>query len=628
MLSPGDRVKDYEVIAPLRSGGMAMLYLARRRGVGGFSRLVALKLVHSHLLDHEGINRLFLEEARIAANIAHPNVVNVEEVGQCGGNYFIAMEYVHGVSLGELLGSLVDRRLRMSPKLCVWLAAQVAEALHAAHEATGENGVPLRIVHRDVSPQNILISHTGHIKLIDFGIAGSQHTSEHDGNGRSVLGKLGYMAPEQLRMQVADRRSDVYALGVTLWEMLTSRNLFRCQRIDDERDWATREAPPPPSKYSAIAMPALDRAVLKAIACEPDARHESALAFRAALLRAAPAAAQVDAPIFAALMHSMLGAELERRSANWPSDVSRELHLDEIENTPALNLGELTADMGGADDSRTARDAAEEDPTTVAEAPSALRSARPAGPTAADGEERDSARARAMVYASATPSTPQAQIDTVAVPPSDARPPAGRTLRALSLAALSLVLGLMLGSLSSGSPPGTALGVALETQARAAPATPPARKPTFTVLSELRLGPAATVEARGSAREQSNLEVRGSAQSKLEARASSVAAEAPGLLPTPRALVASAADAPEPPLVPSQAVASTAEAPARAPVARLTPAPERRAPAHARAAVKRGPAGARKAMLRPARAKPGGLANRKQKSVPRPRAAMKADAPW
>jgi serine/threonine protein kinase len=431
MLSPGDRVKDYEVIAPLRSGGMAMLYLARRRGVGGFSRLVALKLVHSHLLEQEGINRLFLEEARIAANIAHPNVVNVEEVGQCAGNYFIAMEYVHGVSLGELLGSLVDRRLRMSPKLCVWLAAQVAEALHAAHEATGENGLPLEIVHRDISPQNILISHTGHIKLIDFGIADSQHTSEHDGHGRSVLGKLGYMAPEQLRMRVADRRSDVYALGVTLWEMLTSRNLFRCQRIDDERDWATRESPPPPSKYSAIALPALDRVVLKAIAYEPADRYESALAFRAALLRAAPSAAQVDAPMFAALLHSMLGQELERRSAAWPSDVSRELHLDDIENTPALNIGELTADMGGAED-RAPHDAAEEDPTTVAEAPSALRSARPQPAMA--GAEHDYALPRAAPYASATPSTPQTHIDTVAMPSSAARPPAGRTARALGTA--------------------------------------------------------------------------------------------------------------------------------------------------------------------------------------------------
>jgi serine/threonine protein kinase len=607
MLSPGDRVKDYEVIAPLRSGGMAMLYLARRRGVGGFSRLVALKLVHPHLLEQEGINRLFLEEARIAANIAHPNVVNVEEVGQCGGNYFIAMEYVHGVSLGELLGSLVDRRLRMSPKLSVWLAAQVAEALHAAHEATGENGVPLQIVHRDISPQNVLISHTGHIKLIDFGIADSQHTAEHDGHGRSVLGKLGYMAPEQLRMRAADRRSDVYALGVTLWEMLTSRNLFRCQRIDDERDWATRENPPPPSKYSAIALPALDRVVLKAIACEPAARYESALAFRAALLRAAPSAAQVDAPMFAALLHSMLGQELERRSANWPSDVSRELHLDEIENTPALNLGELTADMGGADDSR-ARDAAEEDPTTVAEAPSALRSARPLAPVAA-GEEHE--HAHAARYASATPSSPEAHIDTLAVPPSAARTPASRTARALSLAALSLVLGLMLGSLGSGPPPRSVLDVVLEPPSHAAPASTATRKPTRTLLSELTLRPAGAV-ARAAATDTRAAPTAQQAAAHATQQAPSTASQ-PAVGEAPLEAPAAAGD---------EVVAVVAPQP---PIKQVGLA--RRAPAQTQA-LKRLPNGARKPALRPARAKLGQAATRKAKSAARPRSAAVPNTPW
>src|SRR4051812_6229898 len=143
MLSPSDKVKDYEVIAPLGSGGMARLYLARRRGVGGFSRLVTLKLVHPHLIEDERIVKLFLDEARISAHVAHPNVVHVEEVGKFGDSYFIAMEYVHGVSLAELLARLNERRLRLRPKLCVWLAGQIAEALHAAHEARGENGAPL-----------------------------------------------------------------------------------------------------------------------------------------------------------------------------------------------------------------------------------------------------------------------------------------------------------------------------------------------------------------------------------------------------------------------------------------------------------------------------------------------------
>ena len=136
-------------------------------------------------------------------------------------------------------------------------------------------------MHRDVSPQNVLIGHTGHVKLIDFGIAKSQAALHQTAGGAAVLGKLGYMAPEQLRCESVDRRSDVYALGVMLWEMLTSRSLLRCQRIDDERDWAIRENPPPPSKYTPLSTPQLDRVVLKAIARDRNERYESALQFRA-----------------------------------------------------------------------------------------------------------------------------------------------------------------------------------------------------------------------------------------------------------------------------------------------------------------------------------------------------------
>lgn len=345
MLSPGDIVKDCEVIAPLGSGGMARLYLARRRGVGGFSRLVTLKLVHPHLIGDENIVKLFLDEARISAHVAHPNVVHVEEVGKFGGSYFIAMEYVHGVSLAELLTRLTERRLRLRPKLCVWLAAQIAEALHAAHEAKGENGDPLGIVHRDVSPQNVLIGHTGHVKLIDFGIARSRSTAHRSG-GRAVLGKIRYMSPEQLRLERADRRTDVYALGVMLWEMLAGRRLTRCQRLDDENDWLIRENPPPPSKYSAHSTPSLDRVVLKAIAYEASERYDSAFQFRAALLRADPEAVTLDAPMVAALMRSMLGDELDRRRASWPSEVSGELD-DKSAGSQKWSLEELTAENLG-----------------------------------------------------------------------------------------------------------------------------------------------------------------------------------------------------------------------------------------------------------------------------------------
>ena len=366
-----------------------MLYLARRRGVGGFSHLVVLKLVHSHLLRDANITRLFLEEARISANVAHPNVVSVEEIGQIDGSYFITMEYVHGLSLSELLAGLREKRLRMSAKLCVWLTAQIAEALHAVHETTGENGVPLQIVHRDVSPQNVLVGHTGHVKLIDFGIAKScSRGYQTAGTGPAVLGKLGYMAPEQLRSEPADRRTDVYALGVMLWEMLAARSLFRCKSLDDERDWAAREAPPAPSKYTTVSSQALDRVVVKALAFSREQRHLTALEFRTALLRAEPSAAQIDAPMFAAMLRTLLGGQLERLRSALPSEISLQLARDaEVTTFGARSAEGLTAHMSSDDvcdferpeaDERTA-DTPSATPTRVSEY-SSVEAPKPLGP--------------------------------------------------------------------------------------------------------------------------------------------------------------------------------------------------------------------------------------------------------
>jgi serine/threonine protein kinase len=372
LLSPGDKLKDYEVIAPLTSGGMATLFLARRRGVGGFSRLVALKLVHQHLTEDSAMIKLFLDEARISAHVVHPNVVHVEEVGMEGGIYFIAMEYVHGVSLAQLLKRLADEKRRLSPKLCVWLAAQVAEALHAAHEAIGETGAPLHIVHRDVSPQNVLIGHTGHAKLIDFGIAKSQAALHHSEGGAAVLGKLRYMSPEQLHLAPVDRRTDVYALGVMLWEMLTSRSLLRCQRIDDPRDWAIRENPPPPSKYTPLSTSALDRAVLKAISHDKNDRYETALQFRSALLRAEPSAARIDAPKIAAVLRAVLADELDRQRANLPNEVTVQLDMgaDVAEEPKETSLAEFTTHIGNVSMELNTDDS---EPTRIKSSPSSPR---------------------------------------------------------------------------------------------------------------------------------------------------------------------------------------------------------------------------------------------------------------
>lgn len=300
---------------------MATLVLARRKQPkSDGSSLVALKVVHEHLSDDSGMIRLFLDEARVTARVKHSNVVHVEEVGIHAGAYFLVMEYVHGVSLASLLGRLAMERRRLAPKLAVYLAAQAAEALHAAHEATDGRGRPLNVVHRDVSPQNVLLSHLGHVKLIDFGIATSQ-------TGTGVLGKLSYMAPEQITLAEVDRRADVYSLGIVLWETLTGRALFRSQNYDDYRDPAIRTRISAPSRYGSDVPPLLDEVVLRALAPEPDERWDSAAAFRRALLQAVPDAANLVPQQLSAVIHAFAGDELMRLRERLPDDIRNELDM-------------------------------------------------------------------------------------------------------------------------------------------------------------------------------------------------------------------------------------------------------------------------------------------------------------
>src|SRR5262245_54903562 len=168
---------------------MATLFLARRVGAAGFSRHVAIKVVHGHLANDPHFIGMFVDEAMLPARIQHPNVVHIEELGEAGGTYFLAMEYVHGAALSALLGELSKLRRRLSTPLAVFIAMRVLEGLHAAHELRDERGQKLEVVHRDVSPQNVLLSASGHVKLIDFGIAKARGQSQRTKTGL-LKGKL------------------------------------------------------------------------------------------------------------------------------------------------------------------------------------------------------------------------------------------------------------------------------------------------------------------------------------------------------------------------------------------------------------------------------------------------------
>jgi serine/threonine protein kinase len=325
----GDVVGTYTVLAHLRSGGMADLYLARRDGAAGFRRLVAIKVIHPRHAEDQQLVRMFLDEALISARVDHPNVVHVEDLGENDQTYFLVMEYVHGCSLAHLMRVLGTMHRRLSPLVAVAIAARVAEGLHAAHETTDDEGKLVALVHRDVSPQNILLSHKGHVKLIDFGVAKARLRSEET-NVAMLKGKVRYMAPEQATTGLVDRRSDVYSLAIVLWEMLTMRRLF-AGKTEFEVLLKVRDPKvAPPSRFVPDVPPELDDVVMGALARAPDDRPQNAKIFRRLLAQAMPRAMSLDSAHIADLLLSVVGEELSDRREELPDEVSRILGAEEM----------------------------------------------------------------------------------------------------------------------------------------------------------------------------------------------------------------------------------------------------------------------------------------------------------
>jgi len=218
------RLGEYRIVRSLACGGMAEVSLALTSGPQGFEKLVVLKKILPHLAAKPRYVRLFLDEAKLAASLDHPNIAQVHAIGQVDGAYCIAMEYVHGSDLKRVVARVAASGRPFPIDQAVRIVREVAAALHHAHERCGPDGTPLRIVHRDVSPSNIQISYDGAVKLIDFGVAKSEVSSIRTQTG-TLKGKAGYMAPEQVQCGPVDRRTDVYALGIVLWELLSGRQL-------------------------------------------------------------------------------------------------------------------------------------------------------------------------------------------------------------------------------------------------------------------------------------------------------------------------------------------------------------------------------------------------------------------
>jgi serine/threonine-protein kinase len=273
----------YEVIRRLAVGGMGEIFLARQVGMAGFDRLVILKSLLPQLASDPDMLTQFLDEARIVGSINHPNVVACYEVGEWEGVYFIAMEYINGVDIATLQKAADDATMRFPIHVAMAIAREAALGLDSAHNATDANGRALKIVHRDISPHNVMVRHDGLTKVVDFGVAMATNRMKRT-EGGLLKGKLGYMAPEQIKGQTLDGRSDQFSLGVMLWELLTGRRLFTAEDPHAVFMKIVRETVPAPSSVMNDVPPELDAIVLKMTAQEPGDRF-GRLAEVAAVLR-------------------------------------------------------------------------------------------------------------------------------------------------------------------------------------------------------------------------------------------------------------------------------------------------------------------------------------------------------
>ncbi|MFO0561068.1 MAG: serine/threonine-protein kinase [Polyangiales bacterium] len=274
----------YELLLELASGGMATVHIARSRGIAGFGRLVAIKCCHPHMRSDEDFARMFLDEARLVAELRHPNVVATLDFGEDDAlSLYIVMEYVDGFSVQQLLRMAKNRGLKMPAPVALRIVIDTLQGLQAAHDHTDSKGKPLHIVHRDVSPQNILLGVDGVARIMDFGIARAESRLSHTRDG-NIKGKAAYMAPEQHGLLMDDpppltHRADLYAMGVVLWELLAGKRLFQRENDAQTLAAAIRGDYVPATEFDPSLPAKLDVVVATALKSDPSARYASATAF-------------------------------------------------------------------------------------------------------------------------------------------------------------------------------------------------------------------------------------------------------------------------------------------------------------------------------------------------------------
>jgi serine/threonine-protein kinase len=343
----------YRIVDEIGIGGMASVHLARMDGPGGFQKWVAIKKIHPHLVEDESFVQMFLDEARVAARISHPNVATVFDLGKHEDTYWIAMEYLHGEPLREVMRRTEELGTAMPPEIACRVIADAAEGLHAAHELLGKNGEKLGLVHRDVTPHNLFVTYDGVTKVVDFGIAKFSSRMSHTRAG-TLKGKLAYMSPEQVHGEGIDRRTDIFALGVVLWELTTGQRLFRMESDLDTLAKVQECNVPRPSTLIRGYPVDLEKIVMKALAKNRGERFRTARelsrALQSLLMRRGLFIASDEV---AAYTQSIFTDRIQKREAHlrWAAEVTQTINVDQMLSKPKIGPeytnSEVQASMSG-----------------------------------------------------------------------------------------------------------------------------------------------------------------------------------------------------------------------------------------------------------------------------------------
>lgn len=352
--APPKQLGRFEVGAKIGGGGMATVYLGRTERDDGSEQVVALKVIRDEFANDPQFSGMFIDEAKILARLKHPNVIRTLEYGIAGRHRYIAMELLSGRTYADVWDLLGHRGHALPIELGAWICARVADGLHCAHELVDAKGAPLNVIHRDVNPSNIFLTHGGEVKLIDFGLAKARMRVSRSADG-IVKGKIPYLAPEQAQGKAIDRRTDVYALGATLWETATMKRLFK-RDTDVATLRAIRDAHVPDVREMVEGFPeALWLIIDKALQRDPDERYASARAMQRDLDMFVKDAAAMKIEL--ATLVSELFPGQEQRHEEWarkatsvrvpkhtmpppaPVPIASSSLLDDVESSPELREG-------------------------------------------------------------------------------------------------------------------------------------------------------------------------------------------------------------------------------------------------------------------------------------------------